>query len=260
MHPTIEIFGLTIYTYTIMSILGLAAGVLTWVYVDKRLKNLREDIFYCSLFAIIGGIIGAKINYILTVIPEIIADPKFILSLLRGGLLFYGGVIGGALGGWIYTRKYKMPFWKFADSAAVGIPIGHAFGRIGCFMAGCCYGAPYDGPLAVVFPSCSQGAPAGIPRHPLQLYEAGANVILFIILLLLVNKNKKPGRILGMYLIGYGIIRIGAELVRDDVRAMFLGVPVASLISIGLIILGGLLIAGIINKPKKQEEIEAPAE
>ena len=268
MHPTFEVFGITIYAYTIMSILGLAAGVTTWVFVDKRLKKYREDLFYCSLFAIIGGIIGAKINYILTVIPQIIADPKFLLTLVRGGLLFYGGVIGGALGGWIYTKKYKMPFWQFADSAAVGIPIGHAFGRIGCFLAGCCYGAPYEGPFAVTFPSCSQGAPAGIPRHPLQLYECGANIILFIILMIVAKRNKKPGRVLGLYLIGYSIIRILAEIIRDDARALFLGIPVASFISIGLIILGLLMVFGVINKGKplsayeveEKAEEEAPAE
>jgi phosphatidylglycerol:prolipoprotein diacylglycerol transferase len=246
MHPIIAIGRFYIYTYTVTGFLGVASGLAVMVFADKRLKGLRQDLFFCALYALIGGFLGAKILYIIALMPQIIRDPGILLRTLSGGTVFYGGVIGGILGVMRYTHRFRMPFWRFIDCAAAGIPLGQLWGRIGCFMAGCCYGKPTESFLGVTYPECSLAAPPGVPLHPVPLYEAGFNLILFLILLFLLPRNHKPGRIAGVYLIAYGTVRPVFDCFRGDHDRFFFIISFA--ISVLLCILGVSLLTGFMQK------------
>lgn len=246
MHPVITIGKLHIYSYTVTGLVGVAAGVLMMVFADKRLKRCREDLFYCALYALIGGFLGAKILYIITVLPQVFSDPKVLLLSVGQGTVFYGGVIGGLLGMARYTCRFRMPFWRFADAAAVGIPIGHLWGRIGCLLAGCCYGSPTDSILGVTYPACSLAAPPGVPLHPVPLYEAGFNLLLMTVLLILLPRSHRPGRISGLYLLAYGIARPIFDCFRGDHDRLFFIISFA--VSALACVCGVLLLTGFLQK------------
>lgn len=246
MHPTIALGQLHIYTYTVMGVVGVVSGVLVMVFADRRLRRLRQDLFFCALYALIGGFLGAKLLYIAVILPAILHNPLVLLGALKGGTVFYGGVIGGILGIMRYCYRFRMPFWRFADNAALGIPVGHMWGRIGCLMAGCCYGKPTESFLGVVYPSCSLSAPPGIPLHPVPLYEAGFNLLLFTVLMILLPRVRKPGRVGGLYLISYGAARPVLDSFRGDHDSLFFAISLA--VSVILCALGALMVTGYLQK------------
>ena len=122
MYPIIHIGPLSIYTYTLTGLLGMLFGVLVAVYGDKKNKPIRSDIFYCSLYAIIGGLAGGKILYIITILPQVFQNPSLLKLALQSGMVFYGGLIGGILGGFLYVKQYKVDFFKMADNITLGLP------------------------------------------------------------------------------------------------------------------------------------------
>jgi phosphatidylglycerol:prolipoprotein diacylglycerol transferase len=140
---------------------------------------------------------------------------------MRSGLVYYGGLIGASLATIIYARRAKLVLWRLADVMAPSIPLGHAFGRVGCFMTGCCYGRPTDLPWAVHFPK--EHWTHGIGVHPVQLYESSLNLIFYALLALLYRKRKFDGQVFAVYLIGYSILRAFTETFRGDYTQHYLG-------------------------------------
>jgi len=204
--------------------MGLVFGTIAAVYGDTRDKADRPDIFYCLLYAMIGGFAGGKILYLATILPALAANPSLLKQALHSGMVFYGGVIGGIIGGYIYTRQYKVSFLLMADSITPGIPIGHVFGRLGCLAAGCCYGKPYNGIFSIVYPKSSLSAPSGIPLHPVPLYEAAGNLLLFFVLLAVKRRTpRSKGLVLWLYLVSYGLLRFFIEMLRHDAERGFIG-------------------------------------
>ena len=135
--------------------------------------------------------------------------------LFTNGFVFYGGLIGAVLAMWWYTHHFKMDFWQSVELLIPSVPLVHAFGRIGCFCGGCCYGIPFDPPIGIAFTN-SPVAPNGIPLFPVQLVEAGLNFLLFFFLLWFARKPRPQGRILGAYVIAYAVIRFVLEFLRYD--------------------------------------------
>ncbi len=239
MYPVIKIGIISIYTYTLAGLLGILFGIIIAVYADSKEKPIRSDIFYCTLYCVIGGLIGGKTLYLLTIIPILIQNPELIINALSSGMVFYGGLIGGILGGYVYVRQYKQDFLRLADNIIVGIPVGHFFGRLGCFAAGCCYGKPYDGIFSVVYPEVSLSAPVGIAVHPVQLYEAFFNLCLFFMLWAVKRKSEVKGMVLAIYLFSYGIGRFIFESLRNDTERGFIGLlSTSQFISIFIILAG----------------------
>ena len=153
-------------------------------------------------------------------------------------MFFYGGLIGGCIGVIVYARFFKENTVKLAEAFVPAVPLFHVFGRIGCFLAGCCYGILWDGPLGVTFTK-SIVAPNGISLLPIQLIEAGANVITFVILLVFKGKLKKPLQNFGLYLVIYSIERFVFEFFRGDLaRGAFLNVSTSQWISLILLPVG----------------------
>ena len=245
MLPTIEVLGREISLYGLMGVIGIFFGVIAAIYRRKIYNINKEDVIFSSCYAGIGLLIGAKLLFIITIIPDLIkhkdlllANPKLLLHILSGGLVFYGGLIGAFLGFYIYSKQYKIDFLDILDLIAPSIPLIHGFGRIGCFTAGCCYGIKYNGLFHVIFQR-SQAAPNGVALLPVQLISSGINFLGCIPLFIYARKKRKPGKVIGIYLIFYSIVRFTIEFLRGDVaRGIFFGVSTSQWISLVLIPIG----------------------
>ncbi len=230
MHPVfLQIGSFELASYGLMTALGYAAAAL---YLLPRLKKigLDKDTFWNLIFiAFMGALAGSKLLYIVVSWPQLGATLAEKLTNIvrdfRYGFVFFGGMIVsvGALV-W-YIRRKGLPLLKTADFLIVGLPLGHAFGRIGCFLAGCCYGRPTDMPWGVVFSDPhSLVAPEllGVPLHPTQLYEAAGNLILFFLLHTASQKPHRAGTILVEYVLGYSLMRFVIEFFRGDFRGEYM--------------------------------------
>lgn len=245
MLPTIEVLGREISLYGFMGVVGIFFGLVAAIYRRNIYYLNKEDILFSSCYAGIGLLIGAKLLYIITIIPELVrnkdllnANPELLLHILSGGLVFYGGLIGAFLGFYIYCKQYKIHFIHLLDLIAPSIPLIHGFGRIGCFTAGCCYGIEYDGLFHVVFER-SLAAPNGVALLPVQLISSGINFLGCIVLFIYARNRRKPGKVIGVYLIFYSIVRFIIEFFRGDVvRGIFCGVSTSQWISLVLIPIG----------------------
>lgn len=224
-------------TYGVCFFLGIVAAVLAVLFLDRRKRVKREDLVYGGSIAIVGGLAGAKLLSVLPNLGLIIQNQVPLVDVIKNGFVFYGGVIGGALGILIYCRAFHVDFIDFLDTAAIGLPLGSLFGRIGCFCAGCCYGRPTDSFLGVVFTHpADPNTPVGVPLLPTQLFESGYCLIIFFALLAL-NRRAVRGRNVLFYLISYSACRFVNEFFRDDpARGFLLGMSTSQFISLLLII------------------------
>lgn len=251
MLPFIEIFGKTVPMYAVMAFLGAAAMCAVSAAFARVRKNVpAEDIFYMLLYAGIGCLIGAKLLYlIISVDVYWLTDKSFtenmkywVQLLMSGGLVFYGGLIGAFLGALRYCRHFKIPFEDSVETVIPTVPLFHAFGRIGCFCAGCCYGMEYDGIFSVTFKN-SLGAPNGIPLLPIQLIEASGNFLLFVLLALLFVRNNPRLSLSGLYLVCYSVMRFILEFFRGDIiRGKAMGISTSQWISVFVFAAGIILI------------------
>ena len=175
----------TIYGYGLMIGIGVIAAYLTAEYRARKRKQGKEDtVFFLVVWCVIGGMLGAKLLYWITQYREILRDPSIIWMNLTDGFVVYGGILGGIFAGWLYCRVRKLPFLKFFDLTMPSIALAQGFGRIGCFLAGCCYGRETDGPIAITFTN-SDFAPNGVPLIPTQLISSGLDFLHFGVLLFL---------------------------------------------------------------------------
>lgn len=248
MLPFIDIFGIPLPMYGFMAVVGFAVSLIVALRLTHIYMLQKQDLLFSAVYMVIGIIIGAKLVYFLTYLPGIIRHfdvllkhPWEVIMISFSGYVFYGGLIGGAAGVLIYAKQYKIDVWKFADVIAPVIPLFHAFGRIGCFLGGCCYGVEYHGPFAVRFPHNDMTPELdAVERFPVQLLESGLNIILFIFLYIYGSRvRRKSGSMLGIYLLCYTVIRIVTELLRGDtVRGVYGGLSTSQIISILLLPLG----------------------
>lgn len=252
MLPFIDIFGKTVPMYAVMAFAGAAALCLWSVMLAKKRGVIScEDIFYMLLYAGIGCLIGAKALYlIISVDVYWFTDKSFadnmrywLTLLMSGGLVFYGGLIGAFLGALRYCTHFKIPAYEAIETVIPGVPLFHAFGRIGCFLAGCCYGMEYDGVFSVTFEN-SPAAPNGVPLLPIQLIEAFGNFLLFVIFTLLFLRNFPRLSLSGLYLSCYAVMRFVLEFFRGDIiRGKALGLSTSQWISIAVFAAGVILLA-----------------
>jgi len=237
MHPEIfTIGGFTLYVYGLALALAMAAGV--WLSARRSVKYgfVPDDMFDAALTVVISGLVGAKLLFLVTNWREYAADPRAILASLRGGFVYYGSLIGGTIGAIVWLKRKKYPILPFGDAVMPGVALGQAIGRLGCFFNGCCYGGPVS--WGVIFPSLGDG----IPRQPVQLYETFGTLILALVLGRM-SPQGRYGRVMGMYLVGYGVMRFLLEMLREDPRGpVFLGVfSVSQVISLAGILIGSLI-------------------
>lgn len=237
-----ELFSIgpvTIYGYGLSIGLGVVAALLiSWKRAANR--GLNTDIpSELTILALIVGFAGAKVLYVLTSMEEFLADPLGTLGF--EGFVVYGGIITGLLGAWIYCRKKKLIFGQWIDIMMPPVAVAQGFGRIGCFLAGCCYGLPTDSCLGVVFPAGS-GAPAGIPLWPTQLFSAAGDFLIAAALLLYDRKKHPHGRVGLMYLVLYGVGRFIIEFFRNDPRGNVAFLSTSQFISVFVVIIAVVLL------------------
>src|SRR5438093_3784602 len=185
---SIPIVGqLTLYTYGVLLAAAYLLG-LKLAMVRAKSRGLDETrVLDLGIYIIISALIGAKLLLLVTDWKAFVGDPKELLTLARSGGVFYGGLILAVVVALWYIRRIGLPLWTTCDVFAPGVALGHVVGRFGCFFAGCCYGKPTIVPWAITFTSpaaaANVGTPLNIPLHPTQLYEAGAEALILIILL-----------------------------------------------------------------------------
>lgn len=239
-----ELFSIgpfTVYGYGLMIGIGIVAAYLLVEYLAKKKQLDPDPVFGLTIFCVIGGFVGSKLLYTLTRIKDIIADPSVIKDVATGWVV-YGGIIGGILTAVIYCRIKKMELLRYLDIALPAVALAQGLGRIGCFLAGCCYGCETDGWLAVTFTN-SDFAPNGVPLVPTQLISAGLDFLLFAVLLVLLFKLKAPGQVGGFYLVFYSIGRFILEFFRGDlIRGSVGTLSTSQFISIITVLAGIVLI------------------
>ncbi len=236
MYPVlIKIGPITIHTYGFM----IAIGFLFALYF--AIRNARKEgigpniITDLSFYILIAAITGSRLLFILINYSYYISNPLAIFKIWEGGLVFYGGVLLAVPVVLFYAKKHNLKLWLIADIFAPSIAIGHAFGRIGCFFAGCCFGRASETlPWGVVFTNPECLAPLNVRLHPTQLYESVGEFINFFILILLQKRKSYNGQIFLSYILIYSVLRFIVEIFRGDFARGFIisGISVSQGISI----------------------------
>jgi len=223
--PAFELFGrmvgpLAMPTYGILLVLGMLAGL--WIVTRQARKAglVPETITDMAVYAIIAGLIGAKVLLLIVEWPFYSRNPRELLSLFQSGGVFYGGLLGAIPVAFWYARRHQLDGWKTADVLAPGVAVGQAIGRMGCFMAGCCYGKPTSVPWAVtftdVFANRNVGTPLDTPLHPTQIYESLACFLILGILLWMAPRKRFHGQVVLAYVVLYAVARFVVEMFRGD--------------------------------------------
>jgi phosphatidylglycerol:prolipoprotein diacylglycerol transferase len=198
-----------------------------------------------GLWLVIWALIGAKLLLVLVELPRYLRDPASLLGTLRAGGVFLGGFVAAVIAAIILLRRYKLPALQSFDVLSPSLALGHAIGRMGCLLAGCCWGASCDLPWAITYtsPIAAQnlGTPLHQPLHPFPIYSGLFNFGLYVALATLYKKRPAAGRVFATYLVVYGIGRFFLELTRGDaVRGFVLDgvLSTSQFISLALILIG----------------------
>jgi phosphatidylglycerol:prolipoprotein diacylglycerol transferase len=252
MHPlAFQIGPLSIHWYGVLVALGFLAGLWTAGRRAPLSGIAAEKVLDLGPWLIIGAIVGARILHVISYWDQEYARAPFteIFMIQKGGLVYYGGLIGASLAYIIYALLRKLPMWKVADILAPSVALGYVFGRLGCLMNGCCFGRACDLPWAIRFPEANPTH--GQPVHPTQIYDSLLNVVLYLALAWLYRKKKFDGQVFSCYLIGYAITRSIVEMFRGDYPEYYAGwITPAHLVSAG-ILLTGLILLWLLPKPDK---------
>ncbi|MCL2153062.1 MAG: prolipoprotein diacylglyceryl transferase [Oscillospiraceae bacterium] len=248
MHPFIHILGYDIPTYGVMTLLGIAAALGVSAWRCGHFDYSRQEAILAALIAIVGGMAGAILLRPLTRLPDVIINWERyskipigqFFSWFFGDLVFYGGMIGGVGALLLYCSFFRMSFIRISDIFAPALPTGHAFGRVGCLFAGCCYGVETSAsnPLAIVYPPRTDGlasvlAPTGVPLLALPLIEAVGNIAIACVVLLFQRKTRIAGRSVAVYGVLYSVFRFILEFFRgDQLRGVYGGISTSQIISI----------------------------
>lgn len=239
----------TIHGYGLMIALGFLLCVIMGMYRAKKQSLNPEALIDIALLGIVAGFLGAKILYIIVEFDTFLTDPMRVIG--TEGFVVYGGIIAGAASAMIYCRIKKLVFLEYFDLAAPSIALAQGFGRIGCFLAGCCYGRETHSWFGVVFPEGSL-APAGVRLVPTQLLSSAGDFLLAVILILFQKKSRHTGDVGAMYMLLYGIGRFVIELFRSDDRGAIGALSTSQAISI-VIVLGAVLLF-VRNRKRAKEE------
>lgn len=241
MYPILlEIGGFPVYTYGVLLAAAYLLG-LQLALVRARARGLDANrVMDLGIWIIISALIGAKLLLLIVDFETFRYRPAELLTLLRSGGVFYGGLIAAVIVAIWYMRRHRLPVWTTSDAFAPGIALGHVIGRLGCLFAGCCFGRPTDVPWAITFHSeyaaQNVGTTLNVPLHPTQLYEAGAELAILGLLLVFERRGRAfPGRTFWGYMLLYGITRFVIEFYRGDPRGMVGALSTSQFVSVILV-------------------------
>ena len=267
MHPDLISIGpLHVKTYGCCMALGFLAAWQTMAWLCRRGGRPPEPLSNLLIALMVTGVLGSRIAYVVEHWrSEFAANPISVVRIDQGGLMFYGGLILALayFFVWCYVKRERV--LPLADLLATVIPLGHAFGRVGCFFYGCCYGRLSQSAMAVTFPRGSPAwyeqlnaglipstSTASLAVLPTQLFEAAAVLALFAALLAIHLRcaKRSPGLVTGCYFVGYALIRFGLEYLRGDPRAAVGPFSISQTISLVLLLGGFSLIAVAFSRKK----------
>ena len=259
MYSTLFQLGpLTLKAYGLMMALGFACAWYAAVCLARGTHRNADYLSSLVVWLMLAGVLGARLAYVAEHWTAEFADhPAAIFRIDQGGLMFFGGVAGATLTLVLLAQARRERFLELSDLLAAVLPLGHFFGRIGCFLNGCCHGRVSHCAVAVTFPAHSPAwylqvynqelpadAPHSLPVLPTQLFESGANLLLFVLLVLLYRRHhNRSGIVTAAYLMAYALIRFLVEPLRGDLRMNVGYWSIAQFISILLFISGAGLLA-----------------
>ncbi len=253
MHPiAFQLGRFTLTWYGVLVALGFVAGLWTASRRGLREGMAPEKILDLGPWLIIGAILGARSLYVVSYWQDQFAGRPIgeVFMVWRGGLVYYGGLVGASAACLIYAGIKQLPLWKVADILTPSVALGHALGRIGCLMNGCCYGRACNLPWAIHFPAGHETYPNGV--HPTQIYEALLNLGLYAALAVLYRRKRFDGQIFAIYLVSYAVVRSFVELFRGDYPPSqhYLGgwATPAHLVSAGILV-AGLALLRLLPRP-----------
>ncbi len=243
MHPILFTIGpFTFYSYGLMFVIAFVTGTLLARRAARQLPPHlvavpADQVLDLITSLLLGGIIGARVFFVILEWRSFLSAPFEVFALWHGGLVWYGGFFGSLLAGWRYTRSRRISFLRMVDQIVPFLALGHAIGRIGCFLNGCCYGRPTTSWCGVQFPELPG------PVLPTQLFEAAGLFLLYRVLRLLQRPAvlARSGLLFGYYLVGYSGLRFVIEFVRGDQSVWWMGLTLQQGISIGMFFVGLLL-------------------
>ena len=230
--------------YGLMIGLGFVIGITLAARQAKKEGVAPERVLDLGVYMLLTAIVGSRVLFVLTNLREFAGRPWEAFALWKGGLVFYGGLLAAVPVGIWYVRRHRLPVWKTADIMAPSIALGQAFGRLGCFFAGCCYGATCSLPFGITFNDPHSLAPRGVPLYPTQLMESGGDTLIFMTLLWLRRSKKFDGQLFWTYVLFYAVLRFSIEFFRgDEIRGLYFGgaISTSQIIAIGMFMLSGVM-------------------
>ncbi len=244
--------GYQVHAFSVMLVLGAAAGVYLTVWRARRVGINPDTVYELAVWVLSGGFLGARLYY-LAQHPETVHSILDVFKVWQGGIVFYGCIMGGLVGTLIYWTRHPFPFLAMADAVAPALAIGITLGRVGCFLNGCCFGSVCDAqaPWAVTFPAgslpwlrhvdagwISADAARSLPVHPKQLYAAGSGLVLLVMTTLFYRHRRRDGEVMALLMVGYPVTRFLMEFARGDATGWHFGLTVSQYISLGLFAAG----------------------
>ena len=289
MYPiAFHIGSFAVHWYGIFIGIGFLVSFCLLLKLKKYASLTSDQIYNISMIALFAGVIGARIFYVVQFWEQFRGRGILaILNVHEGGLVFYGGFILAFTAECIYAKwptvrrmlglKEKKPadgaeprkdisILALLDILGPAMALAHAFGRVSCFMQGCCFGKPApngfpfavcfpaESPAAYRYPSLLPGTSGSVPVYPVQLFESAGNILMCIILLLLLRKRKYAGTIGGIYLVLYGLMRFLIEFMRGDHTDSILGLTPSQFIAVAIAIPGGIIVYLTARKLGRKQE------
>ena len=249
-NELLHIGPLTVYGYGLMIACGVLAAYITIEYRAGKAGLDKEHVFPLFLWSLAGGFLGAKLVFLITEWKYFVRSPIDYLIYFSDGFVVYGGIIVGVLTAYLYCRVNRLSFAKWADLCLPSVALAQGFGRIGCFLAGCCYGKETSSVIGVTFHH-SEFAPNNVPLVPTQILSSALNFLHFFLLLAVSRHIKKPGTIAKLYLLFYSIGRFFLEYLRGDSERGFLG-PFSTSQVIALAVFAGVIIWTVADESRGQ--------
>ena len=254
MFPVLFSIGpLTLHTYGLFVAIGIIVGILVTVRIGKAYGIEPQQIIDMGFIMILSGIIGSRIVYVFMNFSYYVEYPLHIFKLWQGGLVFSGGLVAVILVLAWHVRIKDYTLLQIGDLWSPAAAIGQAIGRIGCFMAGCCYGKATDMPWAVVFNHPHTIAEPNIPLHPTQIYSSITSFIIFIVLMILNAKKKFDGQVLFWFMILHSTARLFIERFRGDDRGVVLNDWSMTQLITTLILIASVIMILILNSRHEKE-------
>lgn len=251
MHPELLQFGpIHLRSYGVLMAVAFVVGTFLGLREARRLGLDEDKVVNVILVTLIASVFGARMLYVLEHLGEFRREWTSALALWQGGLTLYGGIVAGTFAGLVAAKRMGLPVWITADALTPALALGTFFGRIGCFLNGCCYGRPTTLPWGVVFPHGSFATLefGNQPVHPSQLYNAAAGLALFAVFQALRGRFKVPGVMFWSFVIAFAAIRVPLDLTRayeTDAVLLRLGtldITESQLTSLGMILFATLMI------------------